>query len=134
VQATCDRVVIISDGRLVADGRPDELIAREKSNRFRLLLENGPAPEDVRGKLQSIPGVTGIEAAPADTTAHEYLVTTDGAADIRRDLYRAAVDNQWPLLELERRGASLGEVFGRLTRSDSAKTVTTTVTSTQEAA
>src|SRR5947207_12534994 len=39
VQATCSRVVIISDGRLVADGRPDDLVAREHANTFRILLE-----------------------------------------------------------------------------------------------
>jgi ABC-2 type transport system ATP-binding protein len=118
VQATCDRVVIISDGRLVADGRPDELIAREKSNRFRILLDAGPAEAEVRAKLQSIAGVTGVEAQPADAGSRAFLLTTDGAADIRRELYRAAVDNAWPLLELERREASLEEVFGRLTRTD----------------
>jgi ABC-2 type transport system ATP-binding protein len=136
VQATCDRVVIISDGRLVADGRPDELIAREKSNRFRILLDAGPVEAEVRAKLQTIPGVTGVEAQPGDAGSRAFLLTTDGAADIRRDLYRAAVDNQWPLLELERREASLEEVFGRLTRTDAGggAGAATTATSTREAA
>jgi ABC-2 type transport system ATP-binding protein len=118
VQATCDRVVIISDGRLVADGRPDELIAREKSNRFRILLDAVPEREDVRAKLAGIAGVTSVESSPSETGTQQYLLTTDGGADIRRELYRCAVDNQWPLLELERREASLEEVFGRLTRVD----------------
>jgi ABC-2 type transport system ATP-binding protein len=118
VQATCDRVVIISDGRLVADGRPEELIAREKSNRFRILLESGPTTDLVRAKLGGIPGVTQVAEQASEAGTQEFLLTTDGAADIRRELYRCAVDNQWPLLELDRREASLEEVFGRLTRND----------------
>jgi ABC-2 type transport system ATP-binding protein len=123
VQATCDRVVIISDGRLVADGRPDDLIAREKSNRFRLLLAEGdgaPALEAARAKLGSITGVSSVESTPSETGTRQYVLTTDGAGDIRREIFRCAVDNQWPLLELDRREASLEEVFGRLTRVDEA--------------
>ena len=48
----------------------------------------------------------------------QLLIATDGARDIRRELYRCAVDNQWPLLELDRKEASLEEVFARLTKSE----------------
>jgi ABC-2 type transport system ATP-binding protein len=118
VQATCQRVVIISHGRLVADGRPDDLVAREKTNKYRLLLEEGPNLVEVNEKLRGLAGVKRVEETPAETGCVQFLVFTDGAADIRRELYRAAVDNQWPLLELDRREASLEEVFGRLTRTD----------------
>ncbi len=119
VQATCDRVVIISDGRLVADGRPDDLIAREKSNRYRLLLDDGegaPAAELVREQLAALAGVAAVGVEPSETGTRQYVLTTDGKDDLRRELYRCAVDRKWPLLELDRREASLEEVFGRLTR------------------
>jgi ABC-2 type transport system ATP-binding protein len=119
VQATCDRVVIISDGRLVADGRPDDLVAREKSNRYRLVLEEGgPSRAEVRDKLAALPGVASVEEPAGETGTLAFLLATDGGADLRRELYRCAVDNGWPLLELDRREASLEEVFGRLTRVD----------------
>src|SRR4029453_5656628 len=56
VEATCDRVLIISDGRLVADGRPNALVAREHRNKFRILLETLDAAP-VREKLEGIAGV-----------------------------------------------------------------------------
>jgi ABC-2 type transport system ATP-binding protein len=120
VQATCSRVVIISDGRLVADGRPDDLVAREHANRFRVLLEaTEAAPAGaVRETLERIDGVRSVGLDPSETSTIQFTVTTDGARDIRRDLFRAAVDQGWPLLELDRREASLEEVFARLTRSD----------------
>jgi ABC-2 type transport system ATP-binding protein len=120
VQATCDRVVIISDGRLVADGRPDDLVAREKSNRFRLVLEDGPARDAVRAKLAAIVGVASVETPPGETGTQVFLLASESGADLRRELFRCAVDNGWPLLELDRREASLEEVFGRLTREGDA--------------
>jgi ABC-2 type transport system ATP-binding protein len=121
VQATCDRVVIISDGRLVADGRPDDLVAREKSNRYRLVLEETADFAAVQGKLAGLPGVASVETPAGESGTLTFLLATDGGADLRRELYRCAVDNRWPLLELDRREASLEEVFGRLTRVDSSE-------------
>ncbi len=120
VQATCSRVVIISDGRLVADGSPHDLAAREHANRFRLMLaaeEQTPAAA-VRAKLEGIAGVRAVVLDGSETDTVQFTITTDGARDIRRELFRAAVDNGWPLLELDRREASLEEVFRRLTRLD----------------
>jgi ABC-2 type transport system ATP-binding protein len=122
VQATCNRVIIISGGRLVADGTPDDLMAREKTNRFRLLLEAAadlPAGE-VKERLEHIPGVREVAATASETGTAQWLITTDGERDIRREIYRAAVANKWPLLELDRREASLEEVFGRLTKVEPA--------------
>jgi ABC-2 type transport system ATP-binding protein len=122
VEATCDRVVIISDGRLVADGRPNDLVAREHKNKFRILLEaTDPAP--VRAKLDTLAGVSSVTEDPSESGTVQFTLATDGARDLRRELYRAAVDNGWPLLELDRREASLEEVFARLTKSDAAAAV-----------
>ena len=61
VQATCGRVVIINDGRLVADGSPQELSARDGSNTYRLLVDPGETPRaTLDEKLQGIAGVTRV--------------------------------------------------------------------------
>jgi ABC-2 type transport system ATP-binding protein len=120
VEATCSRVVIISDGRLVADGRPGDLVAREHANKFRVLLEATEAAPlaAVRAVLEGIAGVRTVVEDPSETGTLQLTVTSDGARDLRRELFRAAVDNNWPLLELDRREASLEEVFARLTKSE----------------
>jgi ABC-2 type transport system ATP-binding protein len=117
VKATCGRVVIIADGRIVADGRPDDLAARD-ANRFRVLFEKVDAAA-VRAKLETVEGVRSVAPEASETDTVQFVLTTDGNRDIRRELFRAAVDNGWPLLELDRREASLEEVFRRLTTSDS---------------
>ena len=59
VQATCSRVVIISGGKLVADGTPDELRARERGGRYRVVVESNGVPKDaIRDRLASLAGVT----------------------------------------------------------------------------
>ena len=120
VEATCSRVVIISDGRLVADGRPGDLVAREHANKFRVLIEatEAAAAAVVRATLEGIAGVRSVSEDPSETGTLQLTVTSDGARDLRRELFRAAVDNNWPLLELDRREASLEEVFARLTKSE----------------
>lgn len=122
VQATCNRVVIISDGRLVADGRPDELTSRERKSKYRLVLES-PIGEafslaSVKDKLRTLDGVRDLSEEPAEQGTVHFVVTSESDRDLRRELFRCAVDNSWPLLELDRRGASLEEVFSRLTRTD----------------
>jgi ABC-2 type transport system ATP-binding protein len=68
VQATCSRMLIISGGKLVADGTPDELRAREKATRYRLVVEsNGAAPEAVKDKVAGSPAWSSAKRSPAKT-------------------------------------------------------------------
>ena len=123
VRATCDRVLIISDGRIVADGRPDDLVARERSGRFRLLLDSSaPSDAEVTERLLTLAGAVRVTREPTESGTAGFVVDTDGALDLRPEIFRLAVARGWGLLELERREASLEEVFQRLTRSDAAAT------------
>jgi len=117
VQATCSRVVIISAGKLVADGTPAELQAREHGNRYSIVVEGAPI-EAIREKLAAISGVARCEAHAGGNGATEFLIDGRAAEDLRRPLYRAAVDNGWTLLELYRKAASLEDVFRKLTTDE----------------
>jgi ABC-2 type transport system ATP-binding protein len=120
VQATCSRIVIISGGKLVADGTPEDLRQRERGGRYRVIVEkNGAAPEAVRDRLKNLAGVTRCEAV-ASAEAGALAFAIDGAAteDLRKSIFRAAVDNQWTLLELARESASLEDVFRHLTTGE----------------
>jgi ABC-2 type transport system ATP-binding protein len=122
VQATCSRIVIISGGRLVADGTPEALRAREKGGRYRVVVEaNGASKDAIRDRLASLSGVARCEPVSGEQGALAF--TIDGAAsdDLRRMIFRAAVDNKWPLLELARESASLEDVFRNLTTGEEAK-------------
>jgi ABC-2 type transport system ATP-binding protein len=116
VQATCSRVLIISGGKLVADGTPDELRAREKGSRYRLIVEaNGQPHETIKARLVSINGVIRCEKLATEDGAFGFAIDGNSTEDLRKALFRAAVDNRWTLLELVRESASLEDVFRNLT-------------------
>ena len=119
VQATCSRIVIISGGKLVADGTPNDLRQRERGTRYRVSVEkNGAAPEAVRDRLASLAGVARCETVAGETGTISFAIDGKDAADLRKTIFRAAVDNQWTLLELARESASLEDVFRHLTTGE----------------
>jgi ABC-2 type transport system ATP-binding protein len=123
VQATCTRILIISDGKLVADDTPEALRAREKGSRYRVVVEaNGVAQEAIRAKLAGLGGVAHCEKIANEEGTHAFALDSGSGGDLRREIFRAAVDNHWPLLELVRESVSLEEVFRNLTTRDDART------------
>jgi ABC-type multidrug transport system, ATPase component len=122
VQATCSRVLIVNGGKLVADGTPDELRAREKATRYRLVIEaNGATAEAVKDKVAGVAGVAQCLKVAGENGAHTFAIDGDAKNDLRKLLYRAAVDNKWTLLELTRQSASLEDVFRNLTTGEESR-------------
>jgi ABC-2 type transport system ATP-binding protein len=119
VQATCSRMLIISGGKLVADGTPDELRAREKATRYRLVVEqSGAAPEAIKSTVTGIPGVVHCLSVAGEDGALTFNIDGEAKSDLRKQLFRAAVDHKWALLELTRQAASLEDVFRNLTTGE----------------
>jgi ABC-2 type transport system ATP-binding protein len=122
VQATCSRIVIISGGKLVADGTPDSLRAAEKGGRYRVVFEsNGVSADAIRERLGSLAGVARCSTVTGEPGAHAFAIDAAAADDLRKPIFRAAVDNRWPLLELTRESASLEDVFRNLTTGEEGK-------------
>ena len=125
VQVTCDRVLIISQGRLVADDRPDELRERAGKARFVVTIQ-GDDDKKVRDVLGAIDGaasvrVPGAAASYRDNAAAEeavYWVAPKGGEDLRAAIFQAAVANDLTLLGLERQSEGLDQVFRELTAID----------------
>lgn len=118
VQATCSRVLIISDGAIVADSPTTQLTSELGSIHVELAIRAGTTrtAEGVTSVLRHLPGVDEVErqAATADDTLC-FLLKTSGKDDPRRALFDACVANDMILLQLERRQVSLEDTFRRLT-------------------
>jgi hypothetical protein len=82
---------------------------------------NGTAQEAIREKLAGVAGVAHCDTAASEAGAMSFVLDSTGDTDLRRSLFRAAVDNRWPLLELVRESVSLEDVFRNLTTRDVAK-------------
>jgi len=122
VQATCSRVLIINGGKLMADGTPDELRARERGGSYRVVVEsNGVPKEAIRDRLAGIAGVARCVMLAGEEGSHAFTIHAAATTDLRKLIFRAAVDNRWTLLELARESASLEDVFRNLTTGEEGK-------------
>jgi gliding motility-associated transport system ATP-binding protein len=116
---TCDRVMIINRGKLVAEDTPENLTARMQGFESMKLLVEGPA-EQIQEALGRIAGVNHVAHLPAPEGRLEFTVETAPGHDARRDLSRAIVESGWGLLELRPMGMSLEEIFLKLTTKEDA--------------
>jgi ABC-2 type transport system ATP-binding protein len=117
VSKTCQRVVVINKGTVVAMGAPEELTARLQGYGSVLVTVEGPAPE-IMGKLQAVPGVNLVEPVEATGARVTLEVHTEKNRDVRADLARAIVESGWGLFELKTSGMSLEDIFLKLTTRD----------------
>ena len=125
VTATCDRIIIINRGRIVADGRPDELAG---SLRGHELIRLGVADEgmDTSAALEAIgrvPGVIAAHVAEPEVGLKIFRVETGKDVDPRVELFRLASEKGWPLAELHRETGSLEDIFRELTVGGGAEPV-----------
>jgi ABC-2 type transport system ATP-binding protein len=124
VSATCSRVVIISNGRVVAEDTPENLTARVRGTE-RIELEVGGSARGVVAKLAAIPNVLKVDLAAPDGANGHLRLFVDSAvgADVRADLAAAVVKGGWPLYQLRSVRMSLEDVFLHLTTQESAEPV-----------
>lgn len=117
VEATCGRVLIINEGRIVADGSPAELQSSFQGKE-QIYLELRTPLEDVRSKLANLENVDKVEQIASDGDGlKKFTIECATGVDLREKLFRLAVENNWVLLEMRKEQASLEDVFRQLTTS-----------------
>jgi ABC-2 type transport system ATP-binding protein len=112
VSQVCQRVIIINEGRIVAEDTPENLsgqIQRQKGLITSIWVE-GPSSE-VRKKLLQVEGVSKVEAADREG---EFIVESAYGEDIRPMMARMVVESNWGLREMRSKDVSLEEVFVQL--------------------
>lgn len=118
VSMTCQRVMIINEGKLIAVDTPENLTAQVSRSAQVSLTVEGPA-EEVSAKLAAVPGVLGVSPRSQEgSNRSSFLVETEPGGDLRRELAAAIVNSGWGLLELRKVSASLEEVFVKLVREE----------------
>jgi ABC-2 type transport system ATP-binding protein len=117
VSQTCQRVVIINKGRVVAIDTPDNLTARLRGSET-MYVQVDAGGSDAATVLSTIIGVTRVAEADRRDGQVGYEVESERGHDIRRDLARAVVTSGWGLLELRPMRMSLEEIFLSLTTEE----------------
>lgn len=128
VEQACARAIIVSKGRVVADGQLDEIRAKTGAVRYVVTVDDkalragnaAPSVRDVETAFSALPGVRKVRELPTDESAHRFELAGAKDSDVRAEIFRLAVDKGWLLLELHREAQSLDAVFRDLTRGDEA--------------
>ncbi len=115
VQAVCDRIVIINEGKILADEKADNISAAiNKNTRYKVKI-CGPQRE-VLDALKNTEGVVHAEVtSEREKDSFTYIVEAGGTADVRRTVFALACEKNWPIIGLAPEGMSLEEVFIKLT-------------------
>ncbi|MBI2835558.1 MAG: ABC transporter ATP-binding protein [Acidobacteria bacterium] len=117
VSQTCQRVVIINKGRVVAVDTPANLTSRLRGVETMYVQVDGGGT-DVPAALEHVAGVTRVTLAEQRDGVAGYEVESAREHDVRRELARAVVSNGWGLLELRPLRMSLEEIFLHLTTEE----------------
>jgi len=116
VAQTCQRVVIINKGKVVAIDTPENLTHQLKG--AATLYVQVAGNQDATALLSGLPGVSKVTAADRHETFTGYEVEADANRDIRTDVARAVVQQGLGLLELRPTRITLEEIFLQLTTED----------------
>ncbi|MCC6524669.1 MAG: ATP-binding cassette domain-containing protein [Polyangiaceae bacterium] len=135
VEEACARAIIVSKGRVVADGDLEEVRARGGRVRYTVtiheqrMLGGGanyrkdpnakpPTALEVQRALESVKGATQVKELPTDDQAHRFSLLGPASVDFRPDLFELVVQRGWLMLEMRRDVQKLEDVFRSLTLAD----------------
>ncbi len=118
VQAVCERIIVINNGRLVADGATDTL-AHDLSQDHRLILRAEGPEREMLHAIQAMPHVREtLSLGEKEPGVFELSVESEPDADLRRDLFALMSRKGWPMLALKNSDLTLEDLFLQLTSGD----------------
>jgi len=114
VNMTCDRVIVINEGQIVAQDKVENLTKTfQKSGRIYVQVEAPKA--QFEQEIEKIRGVTKVtEAEKIEEGAYAFNIDTEEGADLRKEVVNKIVKKDWGLLELKKVDLTLEEVFLKL--------------------
>ena len=119
IEAAADRIVIISQGKAVADGTVDELRGQAKTFE-RMAVSLTGSREDVERQLSGVNGVTKVEFAKENNGCVSFVLYGKNGAELWPEINQLAQSQQWQLREIADKPLSLEETFLTLTEKAAA--------------
>ena len=115
VEETCDRLLVISKGRIVAQGTVDDIQSDSSNSRMVYVELEGQSVED---SLKKIKGVKSVRNDGTKNNRKRFTVTMKRKEDCRAEVFRLAKRLDWTLWELHEVKPSLQSIFQGLTSSE----------------
>jgi ABC-2 type transport system ATP-binding protein len=116
VEMVCDRIMIIDKGKIVAMDTPANLMKQLKSS-SNVILEMKGDGEKIKSSLSGIDGVRSVTWNEKGD-ANEFYVEGSGEDDIREDIFKCIVKDNYILREMKRQPITLEEVFHQITTKE----------------
>ncbi|MGN0441136.1 MAG: ABC transporter ATP-binding protein [Acutalibacteraceae bacterium] len=115
ISATCDRILVISNGRIVADAKTDELSSSTAGEEKLALVVEGSA-SDITSAIKNIPAVIRVnKISDKGGSSARFMVEYEKDSDIRRDVFNAMARIGCPILDMQSGNETLEEMFLKLT-------------------
>ncbi len=115
VQAVCDKIVVINQGKIVADDTEENLSKNLVNNNKISVKIDGPCDEAEK-VISSIAGIKSVDITSKETDEFcEFSIESEEGVDIRRELFKRISERNWYILELKTSNMSLEEIFLKLT-------------------
>ena len=119
VQSVCDRIIILNEGKIIADEKTESITQAVEDNRRYSVKICGPVRE-VQNVLSHLPGVISAEqTGERELDSYTYVIESEKGVDIRKPLFYAMSEHNWPVIGLEAIGMNLEEVFIKIMEKNS---------------
>jgi len=119
VEAICSQVLIINDGRIAAQGRPQEIAGSMKGGDTWELILKGAGVDEITGKLSGLDRISNmsVETSADGNISASFLITADdqGNSNAGENIFDWAVAHNLKILEMNRKKLSIEDIFVKLT-------------------
>ena len=119
IQATVDRIIIINNGEIIADGTSKELIDGAKDLTTLTLSVEDSDDNTIENIKATIPSIT-LKSTKKVESITTLIFEYSGKSDPRRDIFKYAVENNWTVLEMSETKQNLEDIFRNLTNKGGA--------------
>ena len=121
VQAVCDRIIVINEGRIIADEKTEN-ISRAVGENIRYSVRICGPQKDVAAAIKATNGIISCEViGDKEGDSYLYRIESESGVDVRKPLFFAMAEKGYPIIALEAAGVSLEDVFMKITEADDAK-------------
>jgi ABC-2 type transport system ATP-binding protein len=115
-EATCDRIVIINQGKIVADGSTENLKqSASGKNIMHLCLQNADF-QTVQASLSKLDGIESVDKITETDSELDVRLIYQSTGDLRPDVYRIIKDTDWVILDFHQETQTLENIFRKLTK------------------
>ncbi len=113
VESTCDRILIINKGKIVADGTPATLREQASGSEVVKITVEGSTSDAIIKQLMALESVAKVEQVK--DKPNEFMISSNSGSTSRKDIFQCAVQNKWILTELYPFETRLEDIFRNLT-------------------